>query len=103
MAPAQARERVEVIARQAAVSMVLAARLLAGGPQHTVDHPIRDPVPQRLRAMLVDEALHGFQGHLVSDSTRHCRQGMTIDIRRHGRISRAPRPSTASTIYPPSM
>ena len=83
MAPAQARERVEVIARQAAVSMVPADRLLAGGPQHTVDHPIRDPVPQRLRAMLVDEALHGFQVHGVSDSTERRRQGMTIDIRRH--------------------
>jgi hypothetical protein len=86
MAPTQSLDRVNVAARQATLGMVLAERRLVGCLDHAVDHPIGDPVRERLRTVLIDDAAQGLPLHLLLDHTRDGCQWMAIDVRRHETI-----------------
>src|ERR687886_3050266 len=67
--------------------MVPAERLLVRGLHDAVDHPIRDPVRQRLHTMLIDGAVPRLALHLSLDRTRDGCQWVAIDVRRHGSTS----------------
>ena len=87
MASTHALDGVNVVAGQATVSMVSTERVRVARLDDTVDHPIRDPVGERLDAMTVHNAAQGLPLNLLLDRLRDGCQWMAVNVRRHGRTS----------------